>query len=65
MSKIIKINGKKYKVIETLPYHNAGMPAKVVKDEASKTGERVAVKQGGKWRFWTPADKLRVGGRIK
>ena len=54
----ITIDGKEYKVIETLPYHNVGKPAKVVEDKTSETGERVAVKEGGRWRFWTVADRL-------
>jgi len=54
----ININGKDYKVAETLPYHGAGMSAKMVEDKSSDTGERVAVKQGGVWRFWGPEDRL-------
>jgi hypothetical protein len=33
----IVVDGQKYEVIETLPYHSVGMPAKVVKDETSNT----------------------------
>lgn len=60
----ITIDGQKYEVVETLPYHGVGMPAKVVKDETSDTGERVAVKRGGIWRFWTAQDRLRLGSHI-
>ncbi len=52
----IIIDGKKYKVIETLPYHQAGRPTKVIVVEGK---EKVAVKEHGKWRFWTPEDRLR------
>lgn len=60
----IEIEGKKYKVIETLPYHGAGKPAKIVEDKTSETGERMVVKQGGKWRFWTAQDRLGLGYRL-
>ncbi len=56
----IEIEGKKYEVVETLPYHQVGMSAKAVKDDTSVSGERIAVKQGGKWRFWKEADRLGV-----
>ncbi len=54
----ISINGKKYTVVETLPFHQIGLPAKAVKDSSSATGERIAVKDGGKWRFWSAGDML-------
>jgi hypothetical protein len=56
----IMIDGQKYEVVETLPYHSAGTPAKVVKDKTSHTGERVAVKRGGIYRFRTVQDRLSV-----
>ena len=46
----ITINDKEYKIVETLPYHRCGLPAKIVKTDS---GERVVVKQLGQWRFWT------------
>ncbi len=52
----IKIDGKNYTVVETLSYTSAGRIAKVVKN---KGGEKVAVKESGKWRFWTAEDRLR------
>ena len=51
-------DGKDYKVTETLPYHGVGKPAKMVEDKSSETGERVAVKQNGEWRFWDTEDRL-------
>ena len=53
--KNIIIDNKEYCVIEKLPYHGIGKPAVIVE---TKTGERVAVKQSGKWRFWTIEDRL-------
>lgn len=55
----IIVEGNKYKVIEALPYHQAGMPAKFVE---SPDGERVAVKRGGAWTWWTAKDRLRPLG---
>ncbi len=54
----ISIDGKKYEVVETLSFHHVGMPAKAVKYDSSPTGERIAVKQGGKWGFWAVEDRL-------
>ena len=54
----IEVEGEKYKVVETLPYAQAGMPAKFVE---TPTGERVAVKRGGGWTWWTAQDRLQVG----
>ena len=51
----IEIEGKTYKVIETLKAH--GHHAKVV---ATESGERTAVKRGGRWTFWTPEDRLGI-----
>ncbi len=55
---MIEIDGIKYKVIETLPYHGIGKPSKMVKD--LKGDERIAVKERGKWRFWTVQDRLGI-----
>ena len=52
---MITIEGKKYKVVETLPYHCAGIQAKIVKDGDK---ERTAVKDNGLWRWWTTRDRL-------
>jgi hypothetical protein len=60
MSKI-EVEGKKYRVIEVLPYHQAGMPARFVE---TPNGERVAVKRGGKWTWWTAKDRIGHGSRI-
>jgi hypothetical protein len=51
----IEIEGKPYKVTETMSYHQAGMPAKFVE---TPDGERVAVKRGGAWTWWTSQDRL-------
>lgn len=54
MSKI-EVEGKMYKVTETLGRHQCGMPAKFVE---TNDGERVAVKRGGIWTWWTEIDRL-------
>ncbi len=51
----IKVEGKVYKVTENLGYQG-GHYAKAVKTE---TGERIAVKRGGVWTWWTVQDRLR------
>ena len=51
----IIIDDKKYQVEEKLPYHGVGMAAVIVK---AGNEEKVAVKQAGKWRFWTIEDRL-------
>ncbi len=51
---MIEINGKKYKVTENLGFQ-AGYHAKMVDDSGK---ERVAVKRGGVWTWWTIADKI-------
>jgi len=56
----IEVYGQKYKVTETLPYCQAGMPAKFVE---TPDGERVAVKRGGIWTWWTVEDRLRPRSR--
>ena len=54
----IEVEGKSYKVTENLGYQ-AGHYAKAVETE---TGERIAVKRGGGWTWWTVQDRLRGGG---
>ena len=51
----ISIDDKIYKVVETLPHHGCGYPAKIVETES---GEKVAVKRGGEWQFWSTEDRL-------
>jgi hypothetical protein len=53
----IGVDGKAYKVTENLGFQ-AGYYAKAVETE---TGERIAVKRGGVWTWWTAQDRLRVG----
>jgi hypothetical protein len=55
----IEVEGKAYKVTENLGYQ-AGHHAKAVETE---TGERIAVKRGGVWTWWTERDRLSGGGR--
>ena len=56
----IEVEGKKYKVTETMGHQQVGMPAKFVE---TPDGERVAVKRGGIWTWWTARDRLSGGGR--
>jgi hypothetical protein len=51
----IEVEGRRYKVIETLPFHGCGMKTKVVN---TPRGERVAVCRDGKWTWWTAQDRL-------
>ena len=51
----IEVDGKFYKVVETLPYHGIGRAVIIVDDK-----EKVVVKEVGKWRFWTVKDRLGV-----
>lgn len=51
----IEVDGKKYKVAETLPYHGCGMYAKVVD---TPEGEKIAVKRDDKWVWWTSQNRL-------
>lgn len=55
----IVVEGESYKVIDTLPYCQAGACAKLVR---TADGERVAVKRGGVWVWWTAKDRLVSGG---
>ena len=60
--KTIEVNGKKYTVKETFSSRvsHLGLLTKIVKDETIEpSGENVAVKDGGIWRWWTLQDKLR------
>lgn len=52
----ITVDGKKYKVIETIPYQQLGRRAKWVETE---NGDKVAVYQNYQWRWWTVEDRLR------
>ncbi len=54
----IEIEGKKYKVVENLSFHNIGMQSKVVEIELDR--EQVVIKKNGKWRFWTTKDRLGI-----
>lgn len=59
---MIIIDGKKYKVNETLGFQQVGLPAKAVQTES---GERIAVKRGGRREWWSVQDRtqpLRAGG---
>lgn len=58
---MIEVEGHKYRTVETLPFHGAGLPAKVL---ATPNGERVAVKRGGRWAWWTARDKIAPFGRV-
>ena len=57
---VIDVDGEKYRVVETLPYQQAGMPAKFVQ---TQEGERVAVKRGGKWTWWTSKDRVQASSK--
>jgi hypothetical protein len=51
----IEIDGKRYKVVESMGFnHDIGRCAKIVKDADR---ERVAVKESTGWRFWGAADR--------
>jgi hypothetical protein len=52
---MIEVEGEKYKCVETLGYQQVGMPTKVL---LTVDGERIAVKSGGKWTWWSVSDKL-------
>lgn len=51
----IAVEGKNYKVVESLPANSTGFPAKVVLVDGE---EKVAVKRGGVWRFWTTQNRF-------
>jgi hypothetical protein len=55
MRKSITVDGESYQVVENLG-RQAGLPAKLV---STPSGNRVAVKRGGIWTWWTPKDRLR------
>jgi hypothetical protein len=57
----IEVDGKKYRVVERLPYHNAGCTAVVVVYPDYPMNERVAVKLGV-WRWWDAKDRVSSGG---
>jgi len=53
---MVTIDGKKYKVIENMGYnHSIGKYVKMVDDNRK---ERMAVKSGKEWRFWTAENRL-------
>ena len=58
---MITVDGFKYKVVENLGYQ-AGYQAKVVE---TPDGEKVVVKRGGIWTWWTVADRLQSRGRYE
>lgn len=51
----IVVDHKSYEVVETLPATQHPGGAKIVLDNGL---ERVAVKEGGVWRWWTAEDRL-------
>jgi len=57
----ILVEGKRYKVIEGLGFQG-GYQTKAVETEE---GERIAVKRGGIWTWWTAADRLQPRGRVE
>ena len=57
MSEILLVEGESYEVVESFGYHQFGAPAKMVKTDS---GEKVAVRQAGKWKFWTTEDRLGI-----
>lgn len=59
---MIFVEGTAYRVVETLPYCQANLPAKVVE---TPDGERVAVKRGGSWGWWKAKDRLQPRGRYE
>ncbi len=63
----ITVEGKKYRVVENLGFiHSCGLYGKVcipVDIFSAHEGERIAVKEFGKWRWWTAQD--RVGRKLK
>ncbi len=52
---MIEVEGARYKVTESLGYQHGGGHAVYV---ATPDGERVAVKRGGRWTWWTAEDRL-------
>jgi hypothetical protein len=56
----IKVEGKSYKVTENLGYQN-GYYAKAVE---TPDGERIAVKRGAAWTWWTASDRVGQRSRV-
>ena len=53
----IEVDGEHYDVVENMGFnHSVGMYTKLVRDGER---ERMAVKQGKRWRFWTAADRVK------
>lgn len=51
----IEIDGQPYKVVESMGFvHSIGLYAKVVDDAGT---ERMVVKRGKEWMFWTAHDR--------
>ena len=51
----IEIDGQPYKVVESMGFvHSIGLYAKVVDDAGT---ERMVVKRGKSWVFWTASDR--------
>ena len=52
----IEIDGTKYKVLDSLGFdHSIGAYAREVQTDS---GPKMAVKQHGRWRFWTTVDRI-------
>lgn len=51
----IIIDNQEYRVIETLPFYQTGKFAKRVETDF---GDRIVVKDCGKWRFRTKGDQI-------
>ena len=59
MRRMIEIEGKKYRVVESLGFQGGYQAKAVYFPETDE--ERVAVKRGGAWSWWTVIDRL--GGK--
>ncbi len=51
---MINVDGKSYKVVESLGFQ-AGYQSKAIDDNGK---ERIVVKRGGRWSWWTVEDRL-------
>ena len=54
----IEIDGIRYRVIEDMGFNHDAGASSVVVDVNGR--ERVAVREGKAWRFWTAADRVSV-----
>ena len=60
--KEIEVAGIKYEIVSNLGYqHSSGVYAKMVQ---TPTGEKMVVKEFGKWRFWTVEDRISVAKKM-